>query len=738
MPREKSLDHQKLIQELFELSPTASSVFNIITGQNLILNRAFEAKLGLSKDQFDAGGVSFKDLFAVKADAEEFTDQIKSREVVRRAEVKLLDKEGREFQGLASGRILKEIDPAFFEFSFTDISRQKKLQQALRREYARTASLIDNLTAGLFLVDNSGVVTEANFDLANIVDVEQDLLVGQPHSRLTAELIRLSSEPEVLQHTLETAILNVMEKPAVEFALIRDYQVSYYELTIFPVRDDGGLPVGWGGLLQDITDLRAQTIWKLELLSMLAHDIRSPLATLKGHATALLGNYQNWGSEMVGEFLEAIDRSTDDLIRQVDRNLALTRVETGKLGLRPQAVKPVELIDQALERSASLLEDVPVERNIPDGLPDVRVDPARIEEVLINLIENGVKYGTPSQGLLMGVEEKRTHLHFYVQDFGSGIPLEDQQKIFEKYEQGKSANQGMGLGLFISRKIVEDHGGMIDVQSPAAGLDHGTRFTFSVPVLAKVEVPEERRSASPRSADLPDMPAEELISVLVVDDEPDFLALYRSILSSDAYELDVASDGRTAIKISQVSSPDIILLDWVLPDVDGISVCRQIRRWSDVPIIMITSRSAQEDVIAALDAGADDYLIKPFLGDELIARIKAILRRGESLRDKKLTDRFSKKGLVIDYNTREAWVSGEKLALTATEFDLLEFFSRNQKQILKYQQIIEHIWQGEEGGTRHALSVQISRLRKKIEPDPDNPAFLVTRWGVGYVFLPEE
>ena len=107
------------------------------------------------------------------------------------------------------------------------------------------------------------------------------------------------------------------------------------------------------------------------------------------------------------------------------------------------------------------------------------------------------------------------------------------------------------------------------------------------------------------------------------------------------------------------------------------------------------------------------------------------------MRDKKSPDRFSKKSLVIDYTTREAWKSGEKLALTATEFDLLEFFSRNQKQILKYQQIIDHIWQGEEGGTRHALSVHISRLRKKIEPDPENPIFLVTRWGVGYVFLPE-
>jgi DNA-binding response OmpR family regulator len=231
---------------------------------------------------------------------------------------------------------------------------------------------------------------------------------------------------------------------------------------------------------------------------------------------------------------------------------------------------------------------------------------------------------------------------------------------------------------------------------------------------------------------------DELLRILIVDDQPDFQTLYRAILPEDEFDLEFASDGRTALEISQVSSPDLILLDWILPDMEGISVCRQIRRWSEVPILMVTSRSAQEDVISALDAGADDYLTKPFLGDELLARIRAVLRRGETLKTSLPENRFSKNGLVIDYDTREVWKSGKKLQLTATEFELLAYFFRNQRRILKYDQLINRVWKDKSGGNRHALSVHISRLRKKIETDPDNPEFLVTRWGVGYVFLPDK
>jgi PAS domain S-box-containing protein len=732
----KNIDRIKLILDLFELSPSATAVVNKNTGICLTHNRAFSTQLGISDEKLDSGDIKFSELFLNSEDAAEFINLLTTRSAVRRHEVSLLDNEERSFHVFASGRMLNEEHQSLFEFSFTDISKQKQLQNALKREHARMFSLIDNVTAGLFLIDNSAKITEANLAVSNILGVNQDDLIGTQDQHIINLLISKASEPEVLQQSLSTAILNITEKPVLEFEHHVDEAVYHYELSLFPVRDDNGMPLGWGGLLQDITSLREQAAWKLDLLSILSHDIRSPLATLKGHATALLGNYQSWGPDMVREFLEAINQSTDDLINQVDRNLALTRVETGRLGLRPRAVRPDQLVKQAIERSASVLENMPVDLQVPENLPKVRVDPARIEEVLINLIENAAKYATTPQGILIGCEEKETHLDIFVEDYGPGISRELQKIIFQKFERGESDKAGSGLGLFIAKKIVEDHGGQISLKSPAPGKGNGSRFTISLPILLQMPQKQstEKDLEQPESAAAPYK--DDLVRVLVVDDQPDFQTLYRAILPEDEFDLEFAPDGRTALEISQISSPDLILLDWILPDIEGISVCRQIRRWSEVPILMVTSRSAQEDAISALDAGADDYLVKPFLGDELLARIRAVLRRGETLKTSRPENRFSKKGLVIDYDTREVWKSGKKLQLTATEFELLEYFSQNQRRTLKYEQLIDKIWKDGSGGTRHALSVHISRLRKKIESDPENPVFLVTRWGVGYVFLP--
>jgi two-component system KDP operon response regulator KdpE len=179
-----------------------------------------------------------------------------------------------------------------------------------------------------------------------------------------------------------------------------------------------------------------------------------------------------------------------------------------------------------------------------------------------------------------------------------------------------------------------------------------------------------------------------------------------------------------------------VLLDWHLPDLDGLSVCRDIRRWSNVPILMLTSKTSQEDLIAALDAGADDYLTKPFQRPELLARMRALIRRGgQGKLDARNGDRFRAEGMVIDYPQRQVWRGGDLIDLTPTEFDLLAFLSRHRNQVLSHEQLIGHVWGGMRG-TRHTLFVHINRLRNKIEPDPQSPRFIVTRWGVGYVFLP--
>lgn len=615
---------------------------------------------------------------------------------------------------------------------------REKNNRKIQRENARLVSVIENLTLGLFLVNRAGKITEFNLALENLLESNEGELVSCDYQDLFARIMEIAIEPDVVQMWLRSAVMRVLERPTVEFT-IRQNGIAHLELSLFPLWDDQGQSLGWGGLLQDITDLREQTAWKLELLSILSHDIRTPLATLKGHATALLANYRRWSDEMIIEFLETIDRGVDNLVHQVDRNLALTRVESGRLGLRPEAVNVDTVIQQSLERSGGVLRELPVEIDLPDNLPQIRVDPARTEEVLMNLLENAVRFNTSGEPLQIRARKDASMVWISVIDRGPGIEPEKHKLIFDKYMRSQDEGGGTGLGLFISRKIVEAHGGRIWVESPPRGSEKGAEFIFSVPIMPEPVTVEKAREK--RVINTPAELKEKRAAgerVLIVEDEADIQALLRTILLEDGYEVEVASDGRTAIEILQAAPVDLVLLDWLLPGMDGVTVCRNIRRWSNVPLIVVTSKTSQQDLIAALDAGADDYVTKPFRGEELLARMRALLRRGDRWEKREeQQEQYRVDGLLISYESRTVWLNGEQLDLTPTEYDLLVYLVRNRRQVLTYEQLIEALWGREGEGTRHSLFVHISRLRNKIEHNPKEPRFIQTRWGVGYSFVPD-
>jgi PAS domain S-box-containing protein len=734
-------NHQKdqeqvrpIYQNLFELSPTPSAVFDE-NGCCILANRAFRIQLGFETDEKDPLDLTLTEVF-IEQD-QTFIERLQNRGVLRRWESYLRTREGDRFPALVSGRRLDNTDPPRYEISFINISNQKELQLALRREHNRLVSLVDNLSAGLFLVSNQEKITEANTALGNLFRLNPNDLLHQSYKKLFANLVSMASEPSVTQSSLRNSLREVNSRPTLEFTTDGE-NPRHLELQFFPVWDESGVALGWGGLVQDVTEMRVQTAWKLELLSMLAHDLRTPLATLKGHATALLANFNQWSSEMSLEFLETINRNVDELIRQVDRNLALTRVEAGRLGLRPQSADPKTIIHQAIERAAGSIGEIPIVLDFEKDLPKIRADPARIEEVLINLLDNAARYNPPGLPLVVRVRVSRNMLEISIIDKGKGIPANKQVQIFNKYVRADEEGGGTGLGLFIARKIVEAHGGKIWVNSPPKGADHGAEFTFNLPLMPELpsKPAEEGRAEQPIQQMEGESQAEGE-QLLVVEDEADLQALLRAVLTEEGYQVQFAPDGKTALDILETATPDLVLLDWVLPGMDGLTVCRNIRRWSNVPIIIVTSKTAQEDLIAALDAGADDYVTKPFTSSELLARVRALLRRKDIWSYPKEKDQFKEDGLFIDYNSRTVSLDGSHLSLTPTEYKLLSYMSRHKNQVLTYDQLIEHLWDSSAEGSRHSLFVHISRLREKIEQDIKNPQILQTRWGVGYIFMPD-
>ena len=224
------------------------------------------------------------------------------------------------------------------------------------------------------------------------------------------------------------------------------------------------------------------------------------------------------------------------------------------------------------------------------------------------------------------------------------------------------------------------------------------------------------------------------MKVLVVDDEKLLVKGIKFNLQQEGYTVETAFDGEEAIHLAHDESIDIILLDLMLPKVDGFTVCRQIRSFSNVPIIMLTAKSEDIDKILGLEYGADDYITKPFNIREGTARIKAILRRANPApkgdRDKVIVSG----DITLDYNFRRIVIRGETVELTSKEFDLLELFLRNPGKVYTRENLLDIAWGFDYPGDVRTVDVHIRRLREKIEENPAEPEYIKTKWGVGYYY----
>ncbi|NMA83285.1 MAG: response regulator transcription factor [Epulopiscium sp.] len=222
--------------------------------------------------------------------------------------------------------------------------------------------------------------------------------------------------------------------------------------------------------------------------------------------------------------------------------------------------------------------------------------------------------------------------------------------------------------------------------------------------------------------------------VLVVDDEKLIVKGIRFSLEQDNMIVDVAYDGEEALQLAKTNSYDIIILDVMLPKIDGLNVCQQIREDSSVPIIMLTAKGEDMDKIMGLEYGADDYMTKPFNILELKARIKAVMRRMQNQEQDHNPDSIEIGDLKLDFNGRRVYIQGKEVNLTAKEFDLLELFSANPGKVYSREVLLNTIWGYDYPGDVRTVDVHVRRLREKIETNPSEPAYLYTKWGVGYYF----
>ncbi len=227
----------------------------------------------------------------------------------------------------------------------------------------------------------------------------------------------------------------------------------------------------------------------------------------------------------------------------------------------------------------------------------------------------------------------------------------------------------------------------------------------------------------------------EKTSVLVVDDDPQLLRLVRANLESVGYRVLVAMDARSALELVDVEIPDMIILDIMLPEIDGYEVCRRIREFSETPIIMLTAKVEDVDKVKGLKLGADDYLTKPFSAQELLARVEAVLRRTRPSEEVKAPPTFTCSDISVDFVRRRVMVRGHEVALTLTEYKLLTQLVSNAGRVMLHRELLTRVWGAEYQDELEYLRAYIRHLRQKIEGDPHHPKYILSKPGIGYIFF---
>lgn len=225
--------------------------------------------------------------------------------------------------------------------------------------------------------------------------------------------------------------------------------------------------------------------------------------------------------------------------------------------------------------------------------------------------------------------------------------------------------------------------------------------------------------------------------ILVIDDEPQILRALRTILTEKEFKVSIANRGEEGLNIAATNSPDVIILDLGLPDMDGVEVCKRLREWTQVPIIVLSARDNEKDKVNALDNGADDYLTKPFGIEELLARVRVSLRH--SVQKQGAQNKIVKAGdLTVDLVWHIVKRGDEEIKLTGTEYKLLAYLASNHGRILTHQSILSHVWGEADADHTEYLRVYMRQLRKKLEENPERPKYVVTEPGIGYRFMADE
>ena len=592
-----------------------------------------------------------------------------------------------------------------------------------QRVRADLEALIDTSPVGVVVIDaKTARLVSLNREARRIVSSLLD--PGQTVEELLQVVTyRLADGREVAldEFPLATVLSNAAPVRAEEVVLsVQDGRSITMLINATPIKFEGGAVESVVVTMQDLGPLEEQERQRAEFLSMVSHELRTPLGAVKGLAAIAQGNSRVADPAEVQQFFRIIEQQADRMDALIRDLLDVGRIDTGTLSVDPEAVEVAAMVDQARNTFLSGGSRHVLHLDLPEDLPPVMVDERRIVQVLNNLFSNAARHSPESSPIRIAAVHDGAEVSISVSDEGSGVTPERLPYLFRKHvtgdDSGGARSQGTGLGLAICKGLVEAHGGRIRAESPGPG--QGMRFTFTLPV-----VDEAGGRSSPRRSGLP-RDRRERTGILVVDDDPVTLRFVRDALTAAGYAPSVTGNPRELPRLVRAGKPQLVVLDLILPGVDGIELMESVPELSDIPVIFLSAYGRDETIARALEAGAADYIVKPFSSTELTARVRAALRK------RSRPDPFLVADLAIDYEKHRVTVGGQEVRLTVTEYELLRVLSVNAGRLMTHESLIRQIWGEREDA--EPVRTFVKKLRRKLGDDPASPTYIFNERGVGY------
>ena len=597
-------------------------------------------------------------------------------------------------------------------------------------------TLINTSPVGVVVCDaEAGVPVSFNQEARRIASSLQ--LPGRPLEDLLEVITcrRADGQEISLEEFPLTQVLSTGETVRLEEIELRvpDGRSVKTLINATPIHSQEGVVESVVVTMQDMTPLEELERLRAEFMGMVSHELQTPLTSIKGSVHTLLDDAASLKPAEMRQFHRIISDQADRMRSLIRDLLDVAHIETGTLSVAPEPSDTADLVDEARIMFMSSGRRHSIHIDVAPDLPQVMTDRGRIVQVLSNLLSNAAKYSNEQSTITVRAEQEQFQVVVSISDEGRGIPAERLPLLFRKFSRVDAQDRrgdlsGSGLGLAICKGIVEAHGGRIWVESEGPG--QGARFIFTVPI-AEQEQTAGTADPAPLAAERGDATTERK-RILVVDDDPHALRYIRDVLSKSGYDPIVTGEPEDVDSLIAKDEPHLVLLDMMLPGVDGIDLMRNILEKTALPVIFL-SAYGQENVIAkAFDTGAADYVVKPFSPTELAARIRSVLRQRSGTGYPGQPENYVLEDLVINYAERRVAMAGQPVVLTATEYALLYELSTNAGLVLTHAQLLQRVWGPENSGDAGLVRTLVQRLRRKLGDNARDPKYIFTELQVGY------